>query len=417
MIRWVRDWLGTASYNDLNRGDWLIVDVRHHVDKAGNPSGALRQSIDTALAGHREGQRIVVACDFGISRSNAIAAGVLSRVEGCSFDDALSQVIVATGETQIKLEMIASVRAALGEAACVRPKNAILVTGGGGFIGRRLVASLSRTQAMLAPPRAELDLLRGGVALAQYCERRNIGQIVHLAYPRQYTNAAAVGESLTMLKGVLDVGKLLELRLIVLSSWVVFSGYATAMLLADESLPPRSKGTYGDAKLLEETLLNAYLRRGEVRAVLCRFAPIYGPEGERPRLIRTFAAAISAGRKVVTHRYRNGAPALDLLHVEDAVSALVAILHSDKSGIFHFGTGRLTETQMIARHLSGLLGARLEHEEMAIEDETSNIAMDASKALQQLGWQAKIGVEDGLADIVRSGGSGPAEPAAIVSRP
>jgi len=43
--------------------------------------------------------------------------------------------------------------------------------------------------------------------------------------------------------------------------------------------------------------------------------------------------------------------------------------------------------------------------------------MDASKALQQLGWQAKIGVEDGLADIVRSGGSGPAEPAAIVSRP
>ena len=363
MICWINDWLGTGAYNDLNDGDPLIVDVRHHVDKAGNTSEALRWSIDAALAGHRQGKKVVVACDFGISRSNAIAAGILSRAEGRSFDEALTASLLwQPGEQQIKLDIIASVRAALGEAVPARPRSAILVTGGAGFIGQPLVAALSRMHSVLAPSRAELDLLKGSVGLAQYCERFDIGQIVHLAYPRQYTNAQAVGESLTMLRGVLDVGKMLDLRLVVVSSWVVFSGYRATSLLADERLATRSKGSYGDAKFLEETLLDAYSRRSEVRAVLCRLAPVYGPGSDRPRLIRTFSEAIAEGRKVFTHHYSNGPPALDLLHIDDAVSALMAVVQSDNNGIFHFGTGRLIETSMIARHLASPpqcpLGAR-----------------------------------------------------------
>ena len=53
---------------------------------------------------------------------------------------------------------------------------------------------------------------------------------------------------------------------------------------------------------------------------------------------------------------------------------------------------------------------------MIIEDETSNIAMDASKALSLLGWQAKIGIEEGLAGMVRSGASSVPAPAAVASR-
>lgn len=402
MIRWIRDWLGTAAYNDLDRGDSLVVDVRHHVDKAGNPEHALRRSIETGLAGRREGKRIIVACDFGISRSNAIAAGILSRAEGYSFDQALSEVVEATGETQIKLDMAASVRRALGEALPIRSKTAVLVTGGSGFIGRRLVDSLSDRHTVLAPRRSDLDLSAGNLSLARYCESRDVAQIVHLAYPRQYTSPAAVSESLTMLRTLLDVCGTLDMRLIVVSSWVVFSGYKTTSLRADETLPLRSKGTYGDAKLLEDTLLSAYLARGDVRAVLCRLAPVYGPGGERPRLIRTFAEAIAAGRKVATHRYRNGTPALDLLYIEDAVSALRTVLQNDCEGTFHFGTGRLTETPLVARHLSRFLGVCLEHEEIAIEDDTSNIAMDPTKALLKFGWEPKVSVEDGLAETIQS---------------
>src|SRR5581483_1712461 len=104
-----------------------------------------------------------------------------------------------------------------------------------------------------------------------------------------------------------------------------------------------------------------------------RFSPIYGPGGDRPRLIRTFAEAIAGRRSVVTHRYQNGVPALDLLHVDDAVSALAAVLRTNSIGSFHFGTGRLIETPAIAELLSRLLGVRWVHEETPIDDQTSNI--------------------------------------------
>ena len=60
--------------------------------------------------------------------------------------------------------MIASVRAALGETAPARTGNAILVTGSTGFIGPRLVAALARKHSVLAPSRAELDLLKAAWA-------------------------------------------------------------------------------------------------------------------------------------------------------------------------------------------------------------------------------------------------------------
>ena len=100
MMRWINDWLATGAYDELEPGDALVVDVRHHVDKAGNPHKALRRSIERALAGHQAGKKIIVACDFGISRSNAIAAGILSRAECCSFDQALALVVAATKETR-----------------------------------------------------------------------------------------------------------------------------------------------------------------------------------------------------------------------------------------------------------------------------------------------------------------------------
>jgi nucleoside-diphosphate-sugar epimerase len=401
VIRWIRDWLGTAAHDEITPGDWVVVDVRHHVDKAGNRPEALRESIEAALAQRHDGRKIVLACDFGISRSNAIAAGVLSLAEGLGFDDALAEVIAKTGEAQVKLEMIGSVRAAIGAAAPSRQDGTVLVTGGTGFIGAQFVSRLSDGRSVSAPARGELDLTSGSAALGQYCERHRIGQIVHLAYPRHYTNPGAVGESLTMLQAVLDVGKALGLRLVFASGWVVFSGYAARSLLADENLARRSKGVYGDAKLLEETLIDAHLQRGDVRATICRFSPVYGPGGARPRLIRTFAEALRAGRQVLTHRYLNGVPALDLLHVDDAVSALTAIVQSECVGAFHFGTGKLTETPEIARLLARLLGTKLNHTELTIDDETSNIALASGKALQQLGWQPTIDAEAGLTTVLQ----------------
>jgi hypothetical protein len=101
--------LGTGPFNELGSGSFEIVDVRHLVDKAGNPSKEVAEAVEAGALLLKRGRSVVVACDFGISRSNSIAAGIISVVDGTSLDE----VVAATKESEIKIDMIESVRRAL----------------------------------------------------------------------------------------------------------------------------------------------------------------------------------------------------------------------------------------------------------------------------------------------------------------
>ena len=80
MIRWITDELGTAPFTDSEISDDLnVLDVRDLVDKHGNSPEATREKIDQGVSLLQQGGRLVVCCDYGISRSNAIAAGILSE--------------------------------------------------------------------------------------------------------------------------------------------------------------------------------------------------------------------------------------------------------------------------------------------------------------------------------------------------
>lgn len=80
MIRWITPFLGTAPAGSTDiEPDTGIVDVRDLVDKSGNDPRSVRAKIEQGVALLDEGRRVVVCCDYGVSRSNSIAAGILSR--------------------------------------------------------------------------------------------------------------------------------------------------------------------------------------------------------------------------------------------------------------------------------------------------------------------------------------------------
>lgn len=397
LIRWITDRLGTAPYEQVGRdGGHFVLDVRHLVDKRGNPCEEVLAAIQAGAAAMRRGQAVVVACDFGISRSNAIAAGVLSVVEQKPYREAIKKVIAATGESEIKLDMVDTVRIALGEKSEFSGEHSTLITGAGGFIGSHLFENLQQTGAVRGPPRSQLDLLKGVVPLEEYCRQSGIRQIVHLAYPHVFTNAAAGPAGLQMLRAVLDVCRSLNLRLIYVSDRVVYDGYASPGVSVDEDAPLSPKGAYGDSKFLEEMLVDLYHRRGEIGRTVCRFTNVYGPGGKRPRLISAFHAAALEGRKIVTHRYRNGRPALDLLYITDAVDALARVAARPVDGVFHFGTGRLSQTAEIAAQIGHIAGRSLSHSELDIDDDVGNIAFQSKKAREVLGWVPRVELSDGL---------------------
>jgi nucleoside-diphosphate-sugar epimerase len=398
VIRWiVENKLGTAAADDVaSDGQMVIIDARALVDKRGNSATALLAKIDAGVTALTDGKGVVVICDFGVSRSNTIAAGILARWRGLDVDAAIAQVVETTGEASIKLEMIESLREAFQKPLPDGRPSGILITGGSGFLGAPLRDQLAATGEIYAPNRAALDLLGPVTLLDRYCRENQIGKIVHLAYPRIYTNNEAMGQSLTMLRNVLDVCKAQGIQLIVSSGWVVFSGYRTRFLEADIGTVPRPRGVYGETKYLEELLVGNAAANGEVDATIVRLSPIYGANSLRPRLIRFARQYLLEDRTIVTHRYWNGLPRLQLLYIDDAVTGLAVIVKHGRSPLYHLGGSVAYEPRDIITRVGKLIGRKPRIDEAPIDDDAANIFLNSSATVAELGWKPAIDIDDGL---------------------
>lgn len=398
MIRWiVAEKLGTAASIDFRPDQRTVqIDARSLVDKGGNAPQALLEKVGEGVAALETGHPVVVVCDFGVSRSNTIAAGILMRLHNLDVDSAVAEVVRTTGETSIKLEMIESLRQAFGDQSAIRNNDHVLITGARGFLGSALAHQLASRNHVFAPGRAELDLLGPASALDRYCRTHHIGKIVHLAYPRVYTNNDAMGESLRMLRNVLDVCKLHRIHLILPSSWVVFSGYRTAFMDADVTINPRPRGVYGETKFLEEVLINNAVANRELCATIVRLSPVYGANSLRPRLIRFARQYLLEDKPIVTHRYRNGLPRLQLLYVDDAVVGLASVVNSGRSGIYHLGGATAYEPREIVAMIAASVGRAAKIEETLIDDYAANVVLDFELAERELGWRPHVDLAVGL---------------------
>lgn len=400
MIRWITPTLGTAPASSGEIDSTIVVlDVRDLVDKFGNSPLAVRSKIEQGVALLGQGKRIVVCCDYGISRSNAIAAGVLAISSAIPFDQAIKEVSLATGENEIKLEPLNAVRAAIATndpTSLSSDTSRILITGGSGFIGQALQRALGDSFYVVAPGRDTVDLLSGALALDLLVKQHGINRIVHLANPRIYTSNRAIGEMLTFLKNVLDVCRENHIGLIYLSNWEVYSGYQEQETVADENFTLLPKGPYGEAKLLCETLLNHHRKMYSLKCAVIRSSSVYGEASDRPKFISNFIKKARENVTIQTHRYRNGPPRLDLLYIDDLIAALVAIIRREYWGTLNLGSGFLQGTHDVAKLIVDKVGSRSLVEFQDVDDYTANVRMEITKAKEVLSWQPAMPFVRGL---------------------
>jgi len=404
-IRWITPLLGTGPALQV-RGekDINVIDVRDLVDKAGNKSDAVLEKINEGCASLHANRKTVVCCDYGISRSNAIAVGILAKYESIPFEIAVRRVLAATGEKEIKASPLQAVRKVLdqGRAKSAHQKLRILITGGSGFLGKPIGQNLSSECDVVTLGSKELDLRHGSTQLDLIAGEKEIDCIIHLANPRVYTSNIAIGDTLTMLRNVLDVCTTRDIKLIYLSSWEVYSGYRASHLRADEVLPLLPKGPYAETKYLCEMMIEHSRRMQGLRCTMLRSSPVYGPGSDKPKFIYNFIDKIKQSRPIVTHRYNNALPALDLLYIDDLVEAVVKATGKDFCGNLNIGTGVITSTYDIAEKLSGFLGKKTDISSTPIDSDTACIAMDNGKAQEVLGWQSTMTLEEGLKIIVKN---------------
>lgn len=260
MLNWITDQLGTASFYEAEAAalplNVALIDVRELADKEGNPEAVIRQKVASIMEALGKGQRVLICCDKGISRSNSIALGAL-LVMGIPYGDAL-HLFHERGLKDMNLALLDHVRSLFAPArADHTAADGVLVTGASGFIGRRLTAKLADGARLLCPSRAELDLAGDLLQLDAYIGRHQIKAVLHLAHPRNRNNPSTLGEALQMTKNLLEVCRLNRCSLLFVSGLVVFSGHVSDQPLIANTLTPRPKGIYGETKFLCEELINS----------------------------------------------------------------------------------------------------------------------------------------------------------------
>ena len=144
----------------------------------------------------------------------------------------------------------------------------------------------------------------------------------------------------------------------------------------------------------------------DIPTVALRFFNVYGP-GQALSNPYTGVAAIFASR-LLNQRppviFEDGRQSRDFIHVDDLVSGILLALDSDApvGRVLNLGTGKASTIDDVARALSDGLGADLEPERTGRyrAGDIRHCYADPTAAREILGFEAKIGLEEGMTRLL-----------------
>jgi len=196
-------------------------------------------------------------------------------------------------------------------------------------------------------------------------------------------------------------------KLLFLGSSCIYPKLARQPITEDQLLSGPLEPTnewYAVAKIAGLKMAQAYRRQYGFRAISLMPTNLYGPNDHfdldtshvLPALIRKFHDAKTANTAHVAV-WGTGKPRREFLHVDDLADAALFLMdHYDAEEIINVGTGEDLTIQELAAMIGEVTGYRGEIQfDSSKPDGTPRKVLDVSK-LSKLGWQAKIGLREGV---------------------
>jgi nucleoside-diphosphate-sugar epimerase len=209
----------------------------------------------------------------------------------------------------------------------------VLVTGGTGFIGGRLVEKLvldchadvrvlvSHLARAFRVARFPVEIIHGDVTELSDVERavRGCEVVFHCAYGNQGDNKRRRLVNVVGTKNVLAAALRAKTKRVVHLSTVLVYGFAKTDGDLDESAPKRySKNVYSDSKLAAEKFALHYAQTHKLPVVVIQPTEVYGPFGTAWTL--NVLQQLKAGKVILV----NGGDGLcNAVYVDDVVSAIL----------------------------------------------------------------------------------------------
>ncbi|MFI9237576.1 UDP-glucuronic acid decarboxylase family protein [Streptomyces sp. NPDC053079] len=158
---------------------------------------------------------------------------------------------------------------------------------------------------------------------------------------------------------------------------------------------PRS--VYDESKRFAEALVTAYRRARGCDTSIVRIFNTYGPRMRAGdgRAVPTFIRQALDGEPLTVAG--DGSQTRSLTYVDDTVDGIVALAASGRPGPVNIGGGEETTMLDLARHIVDLTGsASVIRFVDRPADDPARRRPDTARARRELGWQPRVGREEGL---------------------
>lgn len=299
----------------------------------------------------------------------------------------------------------------------------VIVTGGAGFLGSHLVRRLVRDGAevtVLDRARAptglqaaandetcahiELDL-ENRQAVRRVMGRLHPQVMVHLAGRVDLSRTPEVTD-LCLRGNVLTTGHLLwEIKDRAIESFVYASStevYGRNPIPFHEAQIVDPPSPYAISKVAAEHLCQFFYQAYGVPTVTVRMSTVYGPGQSAARLI---PSAILAIRRNAALPMTRGEHCRDFLYVDDAVDGLLraAAVPAARGQVINLGHEEPVSLRAVIEIIRHLMGTSWQPQYGALPSRVGEAAVWSSrcaKAREVLGWQPRIGMEEGLARVI-----------------
>lgn len=291
----------------------------------------------------------------------------------------------------------------------------ILVTGAMGFIGsnltEKLVADGHEVTALdnlhtgnennLNSVKDKVKMVKEPAGFVEKMEEKFdavLHQGVYSSSPMYKENPHLTSTVMDEMISILEYCRKNDSKLVYASSSSVYNGHA----------PPHHEGMeikvadyYTEGRYAMERVGELYHKLYGIPIIALRYFSVYGPHEEYKKqfanLITQFLWEARKGKNPVV--FGDGNQTRDFTYVTDIVEANLLGMNSDvKYGVYNAGTGRAVTINEMIKILGEKLGKEIQTEyiENKIKNYVQHTGADPSKAEKELGFKAKVSLEDGI---------------------
>ncbi|MBV8514776.1 MAG: dTDP-glucose 4,6-dehydratase [Acidobacteria bacterium] len=303
----------------------------------------------------------------------------------------------------------------------------ILVTGGAGFIGSNFIrvvlgsgkgysivnfdkltyaGNLANLESIAENPR--YSFIKGDICDAAAVEAAMQGcdAVVHFAAESHvdrsiYEPAASIETNVKGTFILLQIARKQNIsRFLHISTDEVYGDIEPGKF-ADENSPIQPSSPYSSSKASSDLLVKSYVRTYGFPALITRSSNNYGPYQFPEKFLPLMITNALDDKPLPI--YGDGKQERDWLHVEDNCLGVLAVLERGRIGeVYNLGGSDIVENLTIARQLLGLVG-KPETLLSYVKDRPGHdrrYALKCDKVERELGWKAKIMLEEGLRQTI-----------------